>query len=143
MGRKPSVNLNLPKGMRARKRWNNTFYYLDTGGKPRKEIPLGNDFAMAVKKWAELQINAKPIHQEIVTFRYVAERYTKTVIPTKAPRTQKDNLSELKWLYKFFDNPPCAFRKNNARQYSPVPGLAWKYMRQAREGAFQPHLELG
>jgi hypothetical protein len=88
MGRKPSVNLNLPKGLRARKRGFKTWYYFDTGAKPRKEIPLGSDYAIAVKKWAELQINARPLHQEIITFRYVAERYIKEVIPTKAVRTK-------------------------------------------------------
>lgn len=31
-----------------------TFYYFDTGGKPRKEIPLGSDYVLAVRKWAEL-----------------------------------------------------------------------------------------
>jgi hypothetical protein len=42
-----------------------------------------------------------------MTFRYVAERYIKEVLPTKAPATQKDNLRELQMLYKFFDNPPA------------------------------------
>jgi integrase len=62
---------------------------------------------MAVKKWAELEIDAKPIHSQVITFRYVAERYLKEVVPLKAPRTQKDNIDELKWLFKFFDSPPA------------------------------------
>lgn len=97
--------------MRQRTRWSKTFYYFDTGGKPRKEIPLGSDYALAVKKWAELQIDAKPKHQEIITFRYVAERYIREVIPSKAPYTQRDNHKELEWLYKFFDNPPVPLEK--------------------------------
>ncbi len=51
MGRKPTVNLNLPKGMRSRKqRSGHIYYYYDLGGKPRKELPLGDDYPLAVKK---------------------------------------------------------------------------------------------
>lgn len=139
MGRKPSINLNLPKGVRARKRGAKIWYYLDTGGKPRKEIPLGNDYAMAIKKWAELEIDATPCHAAIITFRYVAERYTKKVIPTKAPSTQKGNLRELVWLYKFFDNPPAPLEKIepiNIRQY-----LDWRgNIRGKREKALFSHI---
>ncbi|VVD93864.1 integrase [Pandoraea communis] len=36
MGPRPSVNLNLPKGMRARRqRSGRVFYYYDAGGKSR------------------------------------------------------------------------------------------------------------
>lgn len=139
MGRKPHINLNLPKGIRARKRGAKVWYYFDTGGKPRKEIPLGNDYAIAVKKWAELQIDAKPRHQEIITFRYVADRYITDVIPTKAPRTQSDNQKELIWLFKFFDNPPVPLEKIlpiHVRQY-----LDWRgTIRANREKALLSHL---
>jgi len=37
---------------------------------------------------AELEIDARPRHGEIVTFRYLAERYQRDVLPTKAPHTQ-------------------------------------------------------
>src|SRR5260364_406360 len=60
MGRKPSRNKNLPQGMRARHRTSGTYYYLDTSGTPRREIALGSDYALAVKKWAELTVNAQP-----------------------------------------------------------------------------------
>lgn len=139
MGRKPSVNRNLPKGIRARKRGEKTWYYFDTGGKPRTEIPLGNDYAIAVKKWAELQINAKPIHQEIITFKYVAERYVREVVPAKAQLTQRDNLKELIWLYKFFDNPPAPLDKIepiNIRQYMDWRGK----IRANREKALFSHI---
>jgi hypothetical protein len=139
MGRKHTQNKNLPKGIHARKRGLKIWYYYDTGGKPRKEIPLGNDLAIAVKKWADLQINAKPKHQEIITFRYVSERYKKEVIPTKAPHTQTDNLYELNWLYKFFDNPPIPLEKIqpiHVRQY-----LDWrKTIRSNREKALLSHI---
>jgi hypothetical protein len=60
MGRKPSRWDNLPKGMRARPRGNLVHYYLDTGAKPRKEIPLGSDYVQAVAKWAELTSRPAP-----------------------------------------------------------------------------------
>lgn len=108
--------------MRARiKSSGRVFYYYDTGKRPRREIPLGSDYAIAIKKWAELETDAKPGHLEIITFRYVAERYLREVVPTKSPATQKDNLREISRLYKFFDNPPGA---NPASAYSPVPRLA-------------------
>ncbi len=107
MGRKPSRNKNLPQGMRARHRKSGTYYYLDTGGTPRCEIALGSDYALAVKKWAELTVNARPRHTELITFRYAAQRYQREILPQKALRTQQDNLKELAKLYEFFDTPPA------------------------------------
>lgn len=107
MGRKPKNHNNHYPRLRKRLRGAKTWYYYDHGGKPRKETPLGNDFVMAIKKWHELEMNAQPKYADIITFRYVAERYKKEVIPTKAPRTQKDNQEELEWLYRFFDTPPA------------------------------------
>lgn len=54
MGRQSTVNRNLPPRMRARHRGNVTYYFYDTGGKPRHEIPLGTDYLLAVQQWAEL-----------------------------------------------------------------------------------------
>lgn len=119
MGRKPTVNLNLPPRMRARARGNKVHYYYDAGGKPRKEIPLGSDYALAVRKWTELQID-QPQPETHLTFRKVAERYVREVLPGKAPRTQADNMIELGFLYQFFDNPPAlldSIRPIHVRQY--------------------------
>lgn len=107
MGRKPSKNKNLPSGMRARHRGKAIYYYLDTGETPRREIPLGKDYTLAVQKWAELKVTKTPSNAQI-TFRYVAERYMKDVLPNKAAETQENNLRELAKLYEFFDNPPAA-----------------------------------
>jgi integrase len=139
MGRKRTIHKNLPKRMRIKERCGKVYYYYDTGGKPRREIPLGCDYALAVKKWSELEIDAKPRHAEIITFRYAAERYIKEVLPTKAPATQKDNLRELAMLYKFFDNPPAPIEKIkpiNIRQY-----LDWRgTIRANREKALFSHI---
>lgn len=90
MGRASTRNKNLPAGMRARHRKSGTYYYLDTGAKPRKEIPLGTDYVTAVQKWAELTVAKLPKDGQI-TFRYVAKRYVHEVIPSKASRTRQDN----------------------------------------------------
>ena len=77
--------------MRARHRGDKTYYYLDTGAKPRKEIPLGRDYVLAIQKWAELTVSGDKAGA-LVTFRHVAERYQREVLPGKAPATRKDNL---------------------------------------------------
>lgn len=106
MGRKRTVHLNLPQGMRARVRPTATYYYYDAGD---KEIPLGKDYVVAVRRWAELEGgNAPVMASEQITFRKVAEAYLKSPkYAGKAARTQKDNLGELGKLYSFFDNPPA------------------------------------
>jgi integrase len=61
MGRSSTINTNLPPNMRKRVRPYGTYYFFDTGGKPRKEIPLGSDYIEAVRKWAELKGTALPV----------------------------------------------------------------------------------
>lgn len=119
MGRRPTKNLNLPPRMRLRVSSSGTaFYYYDTGGKPRREIPLGSDYVLAVQEWARLEENgATP---SAVMFSAAAERYRLQVIPTKAVRTQADNVRELAELLAFFNNPPAplnAIRPMHVRQY--------------------------
>ncbi len=141
MGRKPSANLNLPPRMRARSRGKKIHYYYDTGGKPRREIPLGSDYAVAVKKWVELHME-KPAANAIPTFRMAAERYENEVLPGKAPRTRADNLKELEFLFKFFDNPPAPLdniQPLHIRQYMDLRGKAGK-VRANRERALLSHI---
>ena len=106
MGRKRTVHLNLPRGMRARVRPSATYYFYDAG---EKEIPLGKDYVQAVRRWAELEGgNAPAVAVDVITFRKVAELYLASPkFAGKAPRTQKDNLGELAKLYAFFDAPPA------------------------------------
>lgn len=139
MGRIATRNRNLPAGMRARHRGEKTYYFLDTGAKPRREIPLGQDYVIAVQKWAELTVSGTP--GALITFRAAAERYQREVIPTKAPETQKDNLRELANLYKFFDEPPVTLDEIepiHVRQY-----LDWRKaapVRANREKALFSHI---
>src|SRR5260363_422242 len=78
----------------------------------RRDVKLRSIQTMlAVKKWAELTVNAQPRHTELITFRYAAERYQREILPQKALRTQQDNLKELAKLYEFFDTPPAPLNK--------------------------------
>lgn len=101
---------HLPPHMRARVRGKVTYYFYDQRPKTPAEIPLGKVYADAVRKWAELEADEHTSPQ-IVTLVHVAERYQREVIPTKAPRTQVDNLNELKKLLEFFGNPPAPLAK--------------------------------
>lgn len=103
MGRTPTRN-RLPPGMRARHRGEKTYYFLDVGGKPRKELSLGADFVEAMRRWAQLQEVETP---DVATFKDAALRYFIDIVPTKARRTQDDNAKELLNLYEVFDNPPA------------------------------------
>lgn len=79
-------------------------YYYDgrTEDGKRIEIPLGTDLNVAKRKWAEL--DKKQVPAEYGLMKYVFDRYQREVVPTKAPRTQKDNLAYLGWLRKAFEN---------------------------------------
>ncbi len=91
MGRKPTVNQNLPPRMRLRRRGEKIHYYYDLGGKPRKEQSLGSDYVLALKQYAEFEIDTRHPANAHVTFRWVAEKYLVAELHKKAPRTQKDN----------------------------------------------------
>lgn len=137
MGRKPYKNDNLPARMRARKRGQKIWYYYDTGGSPRKEIPLGDDYALAVKKWAELEIDTRPPDEANPTFRTAAERYLREILPRKALATQKDYRRCLPNLYAFFDDPPAPLdeiKPKHIRQYLDLRGQTAK-IRANREKA--------
>lgn len=105
MGRKATVNLNLPKGMRARKRKKKgeliIWYYYDAGGKPRKEIPLGSDYIIACKKWSELSLE-KLDKSHRITFVQAAQRFKLEELPLRKPKTQNGYKSSMKQLLLFF-----------------------------------------
>lgn len=123
MGRKPYKNSHLPPRLRKRKQKSGAIhYYYDSGGKPRKEIPLGSDYALAIQEWARLEKEKIPANVTATTFRHIAEVYWRDVLPKKAPRTQKDNNIQIRFLYAFFDNPPAPLEKIE-------PSHIKKYMR--------------
>lgn len=102
-----SENRHLPPRLYERKRKRKSgkvwisYYYLDKAG---KEIALGPDLNAARLKWAELEAKDKP--HDLLLMKAIFDRYERDIIPKKAPRTQKDNLAELRQLRPFFEEAP-------------------------------------
>ncbi len=105
MGRKPTKNTNLPPHMRKRvKPSGKTYYYYDTGAKPRKETPLGDDYILALKKYAELHV--LPVKIANPTFGDAITRYETYELPKLAKDTIRVNKSDIKHLRKNFNAAP-------------------------------------
>lgn len=105
MGRKPTINKNMPPHMRPRaKAGGKIYYYFDQGGKPRVEVPLGSDYIEALRKYVELAGVEKPAQQP--KWNDLSSRYRLEEIPAKAENTQRVNRSDIKHLDKFFDAAP-------------------------------------
>ena len=96
--------LRRTKLLKNGERWEG-FYYngRDENGK-RKEIPLGTDLNEAKRKWAEFEGKSATVDTSLM--KHIFDRYERDILPTKAPRTQKDNLKEFKQLRAGFDNAP-------------------------------------
>lgn len=129
MGRKPINPDSITRLRKRKQRSGVVYYYYDIGGSPRKEIPLGSDYGMAIVEYAKLEKSrtSSALVQQVLTFAYVAERYMIEVVPTKSPATQKDNARELKQLLKFFDDPPApleAIEPQHVVQYLRQRGKA-------------------
>lgn len=138
MGRRPSKPGSIAR-LRERIRGARTYYYYDAGGKPRKEIPLGTDYGLAIIEYAKLEKDrtATEKAREVITFAYVAQQYLIEIVPTKGKATQKDNLRELKNLLAFFNDPPApldAIEPQHVRQYMRWRGKTAK-VRANREKA--------
>ncbi|KAG0164288.1 hypothetical protein DFQ28_008025 [Apophysomyces sp. BC1034] len=96
----------MPPGMRSRKqRSGKIYYYLDLGGKPRHELPLGCDYIAALGQYSTLM--KERIVNALCTFVDVAQRYIAEEIPCKARSTQETNSSDMRYLLKFFGDPPA------------------------------------
>lgn len=109
MGRKPTKPNAIPH-FRVKARGNRRWYFYDygmVGGKRRWEA-LGSDYALAVQKWAEIEGESRETVNDLVTFKDIADAYRREVVPTKAERTQRDNLAELVRLIDFFNDPPVS-----------------------------------
>lgn len=100
----PPRMLRRTKRLKSGELWVGYYYNgRDDQGK-RKEIPLGTDLNEAKRKWAELE--CKPAPRETGIMRVIFDRYERDIIPTKAPKTQRDNLGCMKFLRSVFDNAP-------------------------------------
>lgn len=117
MGRKPTVNLNLPAGMRPRKKAKGKiYYYFDTGAKPRREIPLGDDYIIALRKYADLRQGAAPV--SAATFGDVIKRYETTELPKLAANTIRVQRSDIRHVTAKLGTLPIEeFRPMHIRQF--------------------------
>lgn len=81
------------------------YYYNQTlpGGK-QKEIPLGGDLDEAKAEWARLERTTIP--KSMKRLGDVFDRYEREIVPSKAARTQRDNLLSLKQLRAAFSDAP-------------------------------------
>lgn len=104
MNRLSHSSSNLPPYMRKRVRKYGTYYYLDTGAKPRVEIPLGSDYIAALRRYAELQ--APPSIQQHRTFADAINRYRVQELPNKSPNTIRVLSTDLKYLEDYFGDAP-------------------------------------
>jgi integrase len=109
--RPKSTNRDLPprlirvrRVLRTGKVWE-AFYYngRDADGK-RIKIPLGQDLHIAKAKWAELERDERPV--QAATLGHIFNRFEREVLPSKAPRTQKDYTEAIAMLRRVFDDAP-------------------------------------
>ena len=146
MGRKPSKPGAVPRLRARRQKSGRIHYYYDHGivDGSRKEEPLGSDYGLAIKRWAEIENAGSAPVAKVITFRLVADRYMAEVAVRKADRTLSDNQKELANLLAFFDDPPApleAIEPVNVRQY-----MDWRtrentaFVRANREKALLSHI---
>lgn len=101
MGRKNTRNLNMPPHMHPRtQRSGKVYYYMYTGDKPRKEIALGSDFILALRKYADLNVADAP--KLAPRFSDVITKYQAEAVPKLAPNTIKMYRSDIKHVSAFF-----------------------------------------
>lgn len=98
MGRKRTSRLDLPERVYFH---HQAYYYVHRSGKWEK---LDTDYVKAMAIWATRLAEQCT---EIVTVGDLLNRYIVEVVPTKAERTQKDNLHEIRYLRAFFGEMPC------------------------------------
>lgn len=104
MGRHPHTRTNLPPYMRKRVRNYGTYYFLDTGEKPRREIPLGKDYVVALRRYAELQADTGD--HPTRTFGDALRRYRQQELPKKSPSTVRVLTTDLNYLEACFGDAP-------------------------------------
>lgn len=105
MGRRPSVNRNLPPRMRARRQKSGrVFYYYDTGSTPRHEIPLGSDYIIAVQEWAKLN-QSEPTERMTVAW-LIAKYRASEAFEGVGSGTQADYSYAMDKLIEHFGDAP-------------------------------------
>lgn len=108
MGRKATVNLNLPPGMRVKKgARGQAWYYLDKGAQPdgtRPWLPLGSDFPDALRQYAAM---VETINTPAVTVPELLTAWNVQTAPGRTPGTLDDIRYSMTHLVRFFGTPPA------------------------------------
>ncbi|MES2164618.1 MAG: tyrosine-type recombinase/integrase [Pseudomonadota bacterium] len=87
-----------------------------TKDRPRKEIPLGPDFILALRKYSELNVVDVPL--QIVKFSDVLANYITKEIPKLAENTRRTYLAAIKHLAASFNDAPLdQIRAVHIRQF--------------------------
>lgn len=119
MGRKNTINLNMPPHMHPRtQRSGKVYYYMYQRGEDgkRKEIALGDDFILALKKYADLNVITKPSHGP--TFSDVYTRYMVDALPKLAASSARIWRMDVKHLMaSFADAPLSQIKPVHIRQF--------------------------
>lgn len=133
MGRKPTVNAHLPPLMRARRRGDTIYYYYDTGETPRREIPLGKDYVLAVQQWSKLHGAKAPV---TITVSYAINQYLASDdYADLASGTQADYKFALdKLMENFGDAPLDHVEPSHVQRYMDLRSKQSKHRAQ-REAA--------
>ena len=107
----------MPPHMHPRvQRSGKVYFYMYTNDKPRKEIALGADFILALKKYAELNIIEAPASG--ATFADVITKYQLVALPKLAPNTIKMHRSDIKHLLASFSAAPLTqIKPMHVRQF--------------------------
>lgn len=112
--------------------------YHVTSTAPRKWTALGKNRARALLEWARIE-GTEP-DPAVRTFEVIAQSYEREVMPTKAARTQRDNLIELDRLRAVFGRMLIeAIKPHHVRGYLDKRGQTAK-ARANREKALLSHV---
>ena len=105
MGRKNTRNLNMPPNMIPRiQRSGKVYYSLRASDARRTETPLGDDYILALRKYAELNVIDAP--KSMATFGHVITKYTVDALPLLKSSTIKMHRSDMKHLLTSFIDAP-------------------------------------
>lgn len=112
----PPRMLQRTKKLKSGALWVGYYYNGRDENGERIEIPLGSDINEAKRRWAEL--DCKPTPVETGLMKHIFDRYLRDIVPTKAPRTQKDNQGAISQLRATFDSAPVdAITPQHIAQY--------------------------
>ena len=117
-----------------------TYNYYDASGKPRKEVPLGSDYGLAIMKYAELERdrNADNLCEKVVTLR--STQYFLDAVPKKAPSTQKKDAQYLVKLMESSTTRPAHWMASSRNTSTSTCGGARTPVSANREKALLSHM---